>query len=80
MSIHFAEAFNQLIRERRLDRATLLDTLTQGFASAVRRKYGPTAEVRIDEDGHGGIELFLVQHVVKEVEDDMPKPDGEDDN
>jgi N utilization substance protein A len=69
MSIHFAEAFNQLIRERRLDRAVLMDTLTQGFASAVRRKYGPTAEVRIDDDGHGSIELFLVKNVVDEVED-----------
>ncbi len=69
MSIHFAEAFNQLIRERRLDRAILMDTLTQGFASAVRRKYGPTAEVRIEDDGHGSIELFLVKNVVDTVED-----------
>ena len=70
MSIHFAEAFNQLIRERRLDRAILMDTLTQGFASAVRRKYGPNAEVRIEDDGHGSIELFLVKNVVDTVEDD----------
>ncbi len=70
MSIHFAEAFNQLIRERRLDRAILMDTLTQGFASAVRRKYGPNAEVRIEDDGHGSIELFLVKNVVETVEDD----------
>jgi N utilization substance protein A len=70
MSIHFAEAFNQLIRERRLDRAILMDTLTQGFASAVRRKYGPNAEVRIEDDGHGSIELFLVKNVVDAVEDD----------
>jgi N utilization substance protein A len=69
MSIHFAEAFNQLIRERRLDRAILMDTLTQGFASAVRRKYGPNAEVRIEDDGHGSIELFLVKNVVDAVED-----------
>lgn len=69
MSIHFADAFNQLIRERRLDRAILMDTLTQGFASAVRRKYGPTAEVRIEDDGHGSIELFLVKNVVATVED-----------
>jgi N utilization substance protein A len=78
MSIHFAEAFNQLIRERRLDRATLIDTLTQGFASAVRRKYGPTAEVRIEEDGHGGIELFLVKNVVDEVEDESLQISVED--
>lgn len=70
MSIHFAEAFNQLIRERRLDRATLMDTLTQGFASAVRRKHGPNAEVKIEDDGHGSIELFLVKHVVATVEDE----------
>ena len=70
MSIHFAEAFNQLIRERRLDREILMDTLTQGFASAVRRKHGPNAEVKIEDDGHGSIELFLVKHVVDAVEDD----------
>jgi N utilization substance protein A len=70
MSIHFAEAFNQLIRERRLDREVLMDTLTQGFASAVRRKHGPNAEVKIEDDGHGSIELFLVKHVVDAVEDD----------
>jgi N utilization substance protein A len=70
MSIHFADAFNQLIRERRLDRAVLMDTLTQGFASAVRRKHGPNAEVKIEDDGHGSIELFLVKHVVENVEDD----------
>jgi N utilization substance protein A len=70
MSIHFADAFNQLIRERRLDRAILMDTLTQGFASAVRKKHGPNAEVKIEDDGHGSIELFLVKHVVDTVEDD----------
>jgi transcription termination/antitermination protein NusA len=69
MSAHFSEAFNQLVRERRLDRSMVLEKLTQGFASAVRRKYGATAEVRIEDDGHGSIELFLVKNVVDEVED-----------
>jgi N utilization substance protein A len=78
MSIHFAEAFNQLIRERRLDRAILMDTLTQGFASAVRRKHGPNAEVRIEDDGHGSIELFLVKNVVETVEDDSLQISVED--
>ncbi len=78
MSIHFAEAFNQLIRERRLDRAVLIDTLTQGFASAVRRKHGPNAEVRIEDDGHGSIELFLVKNVVDTVEDDSTQISVED--
>jgi len=69
-TVHFAEAFNQLIRERRLDRAMVIEKLTQGFASAVRRKHGPNAEVRIEDDGHGSIEVFLVKNVVDEVEDD----------
>ena len=30
---HFTEAFNQLVRERRLDRAMVLEKLTQAFAS-----------------------------------------------
>ncbi len=78
MSIHFAEAFNQLIRERRLDRAILMDTLTQGFTSAVRRKHGANAEVRIEDDGHGSIELFLVKNVVDTVEDDSIQISVED--
>jgi N utilization substance protein A len=36
----------------------------------VRRKHGPTAEVKIEDDGHGSIELFLVKHVVDTVEDE----------
>lgn len=69
MIAHFTEAFNQLVRERRLDRAMVLEKLTQAFASAVRRKYGANAEVRIEDDGHGAIELFLVKNVVDTVED-----------
>ncbi len=34
MSIQFADAFNQLIREKRIDRELLLETLSAGFASA----------------------------------------------
>lgn len=70
MSIQFAEAFNQLVREKRIDRELLLETLQSGFASAVRKKYGANAEVRVEEDGHGNIELYLVKSVVEEVEDD----------
>ena len=41
-----------------------------GFTSAARKKYGANAEVRIEEDGKGNIELYLVKDVVKDVEDD----------
>jgi N utilization substance protein A len=69
MSIQFADAFNQLIREKRLDRELLLETLQAGFSSAVKKKYGAEAEVKLEEDGHGGIEVYLVKEVVEEVED-----------
>lgn len=70
MSIQFADAFNQLIREKRIDRELLMETLQAGFASAVKRKYGQDAEVKVEDDGHGSIELYLVKEVVDEVEDD----------
>jgi N utilization substance protein A len=70
MSVQFAEAFNQLIREKRIDKELLMETLAAGFTSAVRKKYGANAEVRIEEDGKGNIELYLVKSVVKNVEDD----------
>jgi N utilization substance protein A len=70
MSIQFADAFNQLIREKRIDREVLLETLQAGFASAVKKKYGAEAEVKVEDDGHGNIELYLVKEVVDEVEDD----------
>ncbi|MDH3198870.1 MAG: transcription termination factor NusA, partial [Candidatus Krumholzibacteria bacterium] len=69
MSIHFAEAFNQLAREKRIDRAILLETLQAGFASAVKKKYGANAEVRLEDDGRGNLELYLIKNVVDDVED-----------
>jgi N utilization substance protein A len=48
----------------------LMETLAAGFTSAVRKKYGANAEVRVEEDDKGNIELYLVMAVVKEVEDD----------
>jgi N utilization substance protein A len=70
MSIQFADAFNQLAREKRIDRELLMETLAAGFTSAVRKKYGANAEVRVEEDGKGNIELYLVKAVVKNVEDE----------
>jgi len=70
MSIQFAEAFNQLIREKRIDRELLMETLQAGFASAVKKKYGQTAEVKLEDDGHGNMDLYLIKNVVDEVEDD----------
>jgi N utilization substance protein A len=78
MSIQFAEAFNQLIREKRIDRELLLETLQAGFTSAVKKKYGPEAEVKVEDDGHGAIELYLVMEVVEEVEEESNQISVED--
>ncbi len=69
MSVQFGDAFAQLAREKRIDKALLLETLEAGFTSAVKKKHGQTAEVRVEEDGHGSIDLYLVKTVVDEVED-----------
>ena len=78
MSIQFAEAFNQLIREKRIDRELLIETLQAGFTSAVKKKYGPEAEVKVEDDGHGSIELYLVMEVVAEVEEESNQISVED--
>ena len=69
MQIQFAQAFNDLIRQKRIDKELLMETLTAGFSSAAKKKFGPSAEVEIIEDGSGGIELYLTKVVTKEVED-----------
>ncbi len=69
MSIQFAEAFNDLIREKRIDKTILMETLTAGFSSAVKKKHGATAEVEVAEDNKGSLKLYLLKAVVEEVED-----------
>jgi transcription termination/antitermination protein NusA len=68
MTAQFTEAFNDLIREKRIDKKLLMETLEAGFASAVRKKLGSAAVVEVAEDGRGGIELYLVKTVVEDVE------------
>jgi len=69
MTAQFAEAFNDLIREKRIDKKLLMETLAAGFTSAVRKKLGATAEVEVAEDGKGNIELYLLKTVVDDVAD-----------
>ncbi len=68
MNVQFAEAFNNLIREKRIDKSVLMETLAAGFSSAVKKKFGSAAEVEIEEDSRGNISLFLLKNVVEEVE------------
>jgi len=69
MSIQFAEAFNDLIREKRIDKEILLETLHAGFSSAVKKKYGQGAEVEVVEDARGNLKVYLLKKIVEEVED-----------
>jgi transcription termination/antitermination protein NusA len=68
MSVQFADAFNDLIREKRIDKKLLMETLQAGFTSAVKKKLGAAAEVEVAEDGKGNIELYLLKSVVETVE------------
>ncbi len=68
MSMQFSQAFNDVIREKRIDKELLMETLTAGFSSAAKKKFGATAEVEIIEDDKGSIELYLLKVVTKEVE------------
>jgi transcription termination/antitermination protein NusA len=68
MSVQFAEAFNDLIREKRIDKKLLMETLQAGFTSAVKKKLGAAAEVEVAEDGRGSIELYLLKTVVEKVD------------
>ncbi len=70
MSIQFAEAFNQLVREKRLDKKLLMETLMAGLSSAVKKKYGASAEIDVVEDKRGSIQIYLLKKVVKEVENE----------
>ncbi len=68
MTAQFTEAFNDLIREKRIDKKILMETLEAGFTSAVKKKLGAAAEVEVAEDGRGNIELYLLKVVVETVE------------
>ena len=74
MSEGFFEALQQITRERKVDRAILIETLAMGLRSAVRRKHGSEANVDVDiQPQKGGIEIHLVMEVVSE--DDLENED-----
>jgi N utilization substance protein A len=61
---------SQITREKSVDRAMLIETLEVGLASAVRRKYGVTAEVEVRfSNESGAITIALRKTVVESVED-----------
>ena len=70
MNSEILDALSQITREKSVPRALLIETLEQGLASAVRKKYGATADVQVKmENDTGTISVELLRHVVETVED-----------
>ncbi len=71
MNIGFVEAFSQIIREKRVDKNTLIETIKFSLISAAKRKFGPNAEIEIVlDESEGEPEVYRILKVVKEVADD----------
>src|SRR3989454_3651264 len=70
MNHEILDALSQITREKSVDRALLIETLEAGLASAVRKKYGATAEVEVQfANDTGSISIALKKTVVETVED-----------
>src|SRR5438876_8265421 len=70
MNHEILDALSQITREKSVDRALLIETLEAGLASAVRKKYGATAEVEVRfANETGSISVALRKTVAETVED-----------
>ena len=69
MSNEILDALAQITREKSVPRPLLIETLEQGLASAVRKKYGATADVEVKFEDTGSLSVTRLQHVVEPVED-----------
>ena len=70
MNHEILDALSQITREKSVDRALLIETLEAGLASAVRKKYGATADVEVKfSNDTGAISVAIRKTVVENVED-----------
>ncbi len=70
MNAGFLEAFAQIIRVKRVDKATLIDTIKTSLISAAKRKFGQEAEIEVElDDTKGILEVYRIFKVVKKVEE-----------
>ncbi len=70
MNTGFIEAFSQIIREKRVDKNTLVETIKASLISAAKRKLGLDADIQVHlDESKGMLEIFRVYRVVQEVED-----------
>lgn len=64
----FVEAFAQIVREKRVDRNTLVEMIKSSLVSAAKRKFGQSAEFRIAlDESKGMLEIYRIYKVVEEV-------------
>jgi len=70
MSHEILDALSAITREKSVDRALLVETLEVGLATAVRKKFGATADVEVSFSNETGrISMVLKKTVVETVED-----------
>jgi N utilization substance protein A len=70
MNNEILDALSQITREKSVDRALLVETLELGLASAVRKKFGATADVEVKfSNDTGALSVALRKTVVETVED-----------
>ena len=70
MNNEILDALSQITREKSVDRVMLIETLELGLASAVRKKFGATADVHVRfNDKSGTLECALRMTVVDTVDD-----------
>ncbi|MCK4351772.1 MAG: transcription termination factor NusA, partial [Candidatus Krumholzibacteria bacterium] len=70
MNAGFIDAFAQIIREKRVDKETLVETIRMSLISAAKRKLGQNANVQVElDEAKGVIEIYRIFNVVKEVTD-----------
>ncbi|HEY2955016.1 MAG TPA: transcription termination factor NusA [Candidatus Eisenbacteria bacterium] len=70
MNNEILDALSQITREKSVDRTLLVETLEAGLASAVRKKYGATADVEVKfANDTGQISVAIRRSVVETVED-----------
>jgi N utilization substance protein A len=70
MNNEILDALSAITREKSVDRALLIETLEMGLATAVRKKFGATADVEVRfANDTGRISMVLKKTVVETVED-----------
>ncbi len=69
MNSGFIDAFSQIIRIKRVDKNTLIETIKTSLISAARRKHGQDADIQVHiDEAKGELEIFRVYKVVEDVE------------